>query len=534
MSQAVRIFGPPGTGKTAYLLERVNDELASGIHPNQIIYTSFTRAAANEARDRALSRFLDYHPDDFVWFSTIHSICFRLLGLSRDNVFSGKRLTEFCNTYGYEMGHSDVDEDFEAELQYKVLSTDADYFEYFINWQRNLMLDFNTAYDIFTRQVDVINGFNPERIKDYIQRRNEYKSANSLWDFSDMLEVVVSNQLCPNNIRVMVSDEFQDLTPLLASVINLWSQNVDRYYFSGDPYQTIYQWMGADPSIFINARCDKTIVLKQSYRCPHAVHDLSREIVTRFNIRYQDDDFIPKNTKGAVLRSVPTAITWGDFNKDKVFYLHRTHWLLSQAYNDLLLAGIPFVVVRGKKSPMQTTKARVVSSLFKLLDVKPVTISDVVTIMDYLPSKTAHEVYLRQGAKAECRRIAQQKPLRNISVRELQGLGFTNDFFNYFQPASVLHPLKLSIEEKVYFTKIMQYYGLSALDSEPRVILSTIHGVKGQECDTCIINLNLTHRTYQSLLDDPDQEHRLFYVGVTRSKNQVILLEPESYQSYRL
>lgn len=542
MAYRYRIYGPPGTGKTTYLLSKVADELRQGIHPSQVIFTTFTKVGAIEARDRALTKFMDYHPDDFLWFSTIHSICFRLLGLSKDSVFAGKKLLDFCNTYGYETGSSgDNDDGLENELHERVLQTDTDYFEHFINWQRNLMLGFNDAYDVFTRQVDVPDGFNFERLKDYIVRRNEYKAANSLFDFCDMIEVVLENNMCPNNIRVMVSDEFQDMTPLLAKITDMWADGVERYYFGGDPYQAIYQWMGADPSIFINAKNDKTLVLKQSYRCPVAVHDLSRTIVSRFDVRYKDDDYIPKDKPGDILRSVPELINWSELG-DKVFYLHRTHWLLSQAFDNLLLDGIPFATARGRKSPLQTAKASVVNTVFKLLDLKYVPIGDVARIMDYLPSKTAKEIYLRQGAKAECVRLAQSNPHRNVSFRDLPSLGFTNDFLAYFKPECALHPFKLSrelseeasVDEKAYFTRVVQRYGAGILEAEPRIILSTIHGVKGRECDTVILNLNLTRKTYRSLLDNPDEEHRLFYTGVTRSKDKVVLLEPNNYQGYRL
>ena len=858
MAHKLRIFGPPGTGKTTELLGFVEGELDAGIRPEQIIYTSFTRAAASEARDRALTKFMDYHPDDFMWFSTIHSICFRLLGLGRDSVFAGKKLTEFCNIYGYEVSSNSGEEVFENELHPRVLETEVDYFEHFINWQRNLMFDFDTAYNMFTRQIDVPGGFNVEQLKAYISRRNEYKAKNSLWDFCDMIDVVVSEGLCPSNVKVMVSDEFQDLTPLLAKVTDLWSKKVDRYYFAGDPYQClpegtevltesgsklieqidvgdkvicaigqgyiqrgdvincgsrwysgdvieiktqggkevkvtpehklfwwwqtkgktnywyvylmkmgdnyrigktnspvvrlrfehgaegilpimafnseqealaheialslnygipttvfytrlpgrtlpkewqdwifsqinsklgatmllqdlhkewdgvvkpqpigssgeprilvnvrplfvhrgkhyqvvwyehngkrspmkwlhsltdarlfaneeaeriggeiyekwgfikahlsipvpacnilpgcylpvlndgeieldkiisvrrikvktkvynievnpsnnycaesifigncIYSWMGADPNIFINAKADRTLVLKQSYRCPVAVHDLSRVIVNRFNTRYQDDDYIPKNVPGEILRAVPEIIDWDNLS-GKIFYLHRTHWLLSQAFNSLLLDGIPFVTVKGRKSPLQTPKAAVVNTVFKLINLKYVTIEEVAKMMEYLPSKTAREIYLKQGAKTRCREMIKQKPYRNISYRDLPDLGFTNDFLAYFKPENILHPFKLSIDEKDYFTRVIQKYGASILESEPKVILSTLHGVKGRECDVSIINLNLTRKTYDGLMTNPDDEHRLFYVGVTRSRNKVVLLEPENYQSYRL
>ena len=52
-----RFFGPPGTGKTTTLLNKVDELLAGGMSPTDIGYFSFTRKAAHEARDRAVARF---------------------------------------------------------------------------------------------------------------------------------------------------------------------------------------------------------------------------------------------------------------------------------------------------------------------------------------------------------------------------------------------------------------------------------------------------------------------------------------------
>ena len=56
--------------------------------------------------------------------------------------------------------------------------------------------------------------------------------------------------------------------------------------------------------------------------------------------------------------------------------------------------GIPFATLRGVKSPLQTEKSKVVSTLLKMVDNKNVTISDIVKVMDYLPSKTTTGEYL--------------------------------------------------------------------------------------------------------------------------------------------
>ena len=53
----LKVFGPPGTGKTTFLLGVVDSYLKEGLHPTEIGYFAFTRKAANEARDRAIGKF---------------------------------------------------------------------------------------------------------------------------------------------------------------------------------------------------------------------------------------------------------------------------------------------------------------------------------------------------------------------------------------------------------------------------------------------------------------------------------------------
>ena len=208
--------------------------------------------------------------------------------------------------------------------------------------------------------------------------------------------------------------------------------------------------MSADPSIIINTKVDKTMVLKQSYRCPVLVHDLSREIVDRFSSRYDDDDYLPRQEQGHIVRTVHNQIEWNNLG-DRVFYVHRTRWLLNKKIAELMRDGIPFSTLRGIKSPLQTEKAKVVNSLLRMVDNKSVTIADVVKVMDYLPSKTTTGEYLLSGSKAGAKRLAQEKSIRAISPRELHSLGFTDLFFRFFDRQNILEPIKMTVEEKSYF-----------------------------------------------------------------------------------
>jgi len=78
------VLGPPGTGKTTTLLNKVDSYLKE-TDPDKIGYFAFTQKAAHEARDRAMKQF-NYTEDDLPYFRTLHSLAFRKLGLKKDQL----------------------------------------------------------------------------------------------------------------------------------------------------------------------------------------------------------------------------------------------------------------------------------------------------------------------------------------------------------------------------------------------------------------------------------------------------------------
>jgi superfamily I DNA/RNA helicase len=96
---------------------------------------------------------------------------------------------------------------------------------------------------------------------------------------------------------------------------------------------------------------------------------------------------------------------------------------------------------------------------------------------------------------------------------------------------------KASLEEKNYIRLMLG--NKEKLDEEPRVQLSTIHAAKGGECENVILVLDNTNKIRKSTernIKKKDEEHRVWYVGATRAKQNLYLLRSKiarkGYQLY--
>ena len=68
------------------------------------------------------------------------------------------------------------------------------------------------------------------------------------------------------------------------------------------------------------------------------------------------------------------------------------------------------------------------------------------------------------------------------------------------------------------------------LKEKPRIHLSTIHSIKGGEKQNVVLLTDLTNNTVKSYHRNPDDETRLFYVGATRTKENLHIVRPKDYE----
>ena len=64
--------------------------------------------------------------------------------------------------------------------------------------------------------------------------------------------------------------------------------------------------------------------------------------------------------------------------------------------------------------------------------------------------------------------------------------------------------------------------------SEPRIRIDTIHASKGAEADNVIVLLDISRQSYIGSQLTPDDEHRVFYVAMTRAINNLHIVQPQT------
>jgi superfamily I DNA/RNA helicase len=484
------ILGGPGCGKTTRLLEIVAEEMTAGVPASAIAFVTFTKAAADEARDRAAALFaLD--PKDLPWFRTIHSLAYARLGVTRDEVMDRKDWIEFGAVVGEELtGNYDPTDG--------VVSTSGgretgDAMLRIVDFAATTMRTLEQSWRDLDEAVDW------HRLVRFAEALRFYKEDSDKMDFGDMLRAYIDHG-DPVPVRVAVIDEAQDLTAAQWSAVRRAFAGAERVYVGGDDDQAIYQWAGADVAQFLSLSRAPD-VLPVSHRLPRAVHTLARSLSARISARYVKR-FLPSPEKDG-------AVEWHqradavDFGSGSWFLLARNTYMLGRLEALVRDAGFNYsrragpAVLPGDVTVMQAWERLRIG---KIPDIEP---------------KTAKQLLKALGMPTMQMRETMRYDLDSLNVDPmLRGLPWS------------LALIGIPSQRRDYYLACLRRG--EKLTKEPRIRIETIHGVKGAEADHVLLMTDLSHRTAKSYRIAPDNEHRVFYVGATRALQSLHVVMPQS------
>jgi DNA helicase-2/ATP-dependent DNA helicase PcrA len=568
-----RLFGGPGSGKTTALLDRVEGLIDEGADMRDILVVSYTRAAAAEVRERLAER-LDTTPRHLQGnVATMHAKAYELLNLSRGDVVGEDDKEAFCDDFGveYEDEYSGGGRRTarSTTLGNKVIATSQ--------WLRRTKRDVADWYDVpFQWDVEEVrlppeidpnaqegNKYTPTwpsdddrlDVPEAIRAWRAYKGEEGLVGFADMLERVKQRSLLPS-VDHLVIDEFQDITTLQYDVYQEWKPHMKSALVAGDDDQVVYAWQGADPALLLDTEVDEDEVLPNSYRLPSNILNVVNAEIRHIDKR-QEKDLKPRKEGGTVeavdspsmldlVRNVRHTVQSTD--DETVMVLFRARYQMFDFIDEFISEGIPFSCLTDQRmwTDRLTDYVRAVEAVDRG---EALTALQVRRLADILQD-SAFGSNDRDGLYDFLDEVEE-----TAEEDELAAIPLSPEDVNEHVPFMPDGPAAADMARKVtsFQRKSVKAYfaGNYAGEAPDRVRLGTIHSAKGREADHVLVNTDLTEKVVEQMAAQADQqgldvtgvdgeeftkttspvpvltdnERRVFYVGMSRARERLVLMQ---------
>ena len=546
----VAVVAGPGTGKTKTLTARIAWLIEQqGARPEEITAVTFTNQAAAEMRQRLCRQMGGRRAAARLTIGTFHAICRSLLGDVR-LVSRGEAL----------------------ELAADALNEDS--------WKISPAALVQAVSRIKNGAAPEAAGISPELFEAYQSRLQQL----GMLDFDDLLTQALKLDVAGRRCFIhLLVDEFQDINDTQYDLVRAWSRAGSTLFVIGDPDQAIYGFRGASGRCFERLQADmpglRQIRLEQNYRSAPQILQAAVPVIEQnpggprllhancppgpaVRLVQAADDFneavfiakeIGAMTGGVDMLEAQKASHEREVRAfSDIAVLCRTHRQLELVESCLRHDDVP-CIVSGRESWLEDGSVRGFLAFFRWL-LRPDDAAALETALRLVWQ--CPEDIIRQ-AQAAC---ARQSRLDTAALRQaMPESGHAGQWLacaeKWLAPAEKEKPWKLAQgwEQEygacdamdklrhmaVFHSDMPALLDVLALGQEADICraagrgwqagavrLMTLHGAKGLEFPAVFLagvsegTLPLEAKGRPA---DVEEERRLFYVGITRAKEELIL-----------
>jgi DNA helicase-2/ATP-dependent DNA helicase PcrA len=548
-AEVFRVNGPPGTGKTTWLTRQC-DLAAQKVGGSGVVVASLTRAAAAEVAGRKT-------PLPRQNIGTLHShayqaldkpsICETAAGLRAWNDYAPNSSMRISNKHA-------VDPENAQPEPAMIDTTGADMLH-----RMNILRMRMTPREVW-----------PPMVKRFADKWEQFKKDKRLMDFTDLIEHGIDRvPKLPSNPDVVMLDEAQDMSKLDMTLALQWGMAAKTLIVVGDADQNLYQWRGSDPEAFTGLPATRIQTLSQSYRVPALVHEqavaMIQRIPDREPVEYSPRRMDPNDPESDPVAGAVTVAQhrWRDPRllvselEDRAqegrtcMVLASCGYMLNPLVSELRQRGVPFWnpyrSSHGGWNPLRGAR-RLMSFLRPQKSAwgdeqRMWTWRDVHAWVDVMQAKGI----LVRGAKTFVEAKLVEDRFRDsrgddtCTIDEVIGLFSTDEAKNAIIDVDIewwaQHLKHTTMKQQEYALTVTRRHGAHVLREEPKIIVGTIHSVKGGEADTVYVMPDLSGvaywEGYRKACNERDAVHRQMYVAMTRAREHLVLCRPSGAEKVK-
>jgi DNA helicase-2/ATP-dependent DNA helicase PcrA len=551
-SDACVVNANVGSGKTTVLISKILYlHYSENVSYSDMIVLTFTNKAANEIKDRLISSDNNIKNEELEGFGTFHSVALNLL---KDALAVEK--------IGYEKGFLVIEPEEELDIAMQIIQEK----KLRIKYKNRLKKRLEQAMSVQWPEQKISQY--DDDIFQLARLLTEEKIKQNKMSFSDLLKnastLLDDHKMKPEWIII---DEVQDSDKLQLEFIDKLKSNRTRLFAVGDPNQVIYSWRGSSFNVFSALKqkyAAKEISLTVNYRSSSSILEAARCFL-------QDGSCltgIREPGSKIVVKRHYNPFNEACYLADRIREIHDSGVPLNEIavfYRMQSQSGIFEDVFSKNEIPYEVSLKKtirdipVLNWLIKLLRYS-VNHNDLSSGIYALSNRDYGErICQDESAEIVKNQHSDQSELYSKMRRFsslCEGVKSSDEIYNYFEFDKYIRPTSFGYEKDkesiaalldiiteyvkekqmkfldglADFINSSALYGVNILMKDIRrdadsVKLMTLHASKGTEFSHVFItgvNYGLIPLQTRPMEED-DEERRLFFVGITRSKDYLEL-----------